>query len=412
MFDALKKRFSTFIGRAEERAVEKAEESIRIPLSETGTLPPKPEEATKAEDTVESQKPGSSEPETIKLEPEPTTPKPEAAELAPPVFKGEPELAESELSKLAVEEKLIPEVSVEEKRYDPKLSVKTKVKTLFSRKVTLTKGDLEAVLNELHLSLMQSDVGVEASDHFIDEIKKKILGEEVDVGRINAVINQALKKILLETLTSGGTPDIISEIKSSEKPYVILFLGVNGTGKTTTMAKFAQTLKDNRISSVFAAGDTFRAGAIEQLEIHSQKLGIKFISHAKGADSAAVIFDAVAHAKARGIDVVLADSAGRMQTNINLMDELGKIVRVNKPNLKVFVGDALTGNDAVEQAKKFDEMAGVDAVILTKMDADAKGGAALSITHAINKPIIYVGMGQSYSDLKPFDAQWFVDQVL
>jgi len=412
MFDALKKRFSTFIGRAEERAVEKAEESIRIPLSETGTLPPEPEEATKAEDTVESQKPGSSEPETIKFEPEPTTPKPEAAELAPPVFKGEPELAESELSKLAIEEKLIPEVSVEEKRYDPKLSVKTKVKTLFSRKVTLTKGDLEAVLNELHLSLMQSDVGVEASDHFIDEIKKKILGEEVDVGRINAVINQALKQILIETLTSGGAPDIISEIKSSEKPYVILFLGVNGTGKTTTMAKFAQTLKDNRISSVFAAGDTFRAGAIEQLEIHSQKLGIKFISHAKGADSAAVIFDAVAHAKARGIDVVLADSAGRMQTNINLMDELGKIVRVNKPNLKVFVGDALTGNDAVEQAKKFDEMAGVDAVILTKMDADAKGGAALSITHAINKPIIYVGMGQSYSDLKPFDAQWFVDQVL
>jgi fused signal recognition particle receptor len=295
---------------------------------------------------------------------------------------------------------------------EPKLSVKTKVKTIFSKDIRLSEDDLEDSLSELHLSLMQSDVGVEAADYFIEDIKSKLVGVEVNVSELHLKILGSLKETLLTTLNAGGSFDVMEKIKKGEKPYVMLFLGVNGTGKTTTIAKFAHTLKENGLSCVLAAGDTFRAGAIEQLEKHAQKLNVKLISHTKGADAAAVIYDAIAHARARGVDVVLADSAGRMQTNVNLMDELKKIVRVNKPSLKVFVGDALTGNDAVEQAKKFNDMVGVDAVMLTKMDADAKGGCALSIAHAIRKPIVFVGMGQSYSDLKPFDPKWFVEQIL
>jgi fused signal recognition particle receptor len=163
---------------------------------------------------------------------------------------------------------------------------------------------------------------------------------------------------------------------------------------------------------VFAAGDTFRAGAIEQLQEHAKRLGVKVVSHQKGADSAAVIFDAVEHAKARGVDVVLADTAGRMQSKANLMDELKKIVRVNKPDMMLFIGDALAGNDAVEQAATFNEAVGFDAAILAKMDADVKGGSALSIVHATKKPIIYVGVGQGYDDLRRFDKEWFIGNLL
>jgi len=308
------------------------------------------------------------------------------------------------------EEKVLEKAA--EAKPEAKLSVATKVKTLFSDTVRLTEGDVEDVLADLHLSLMQADVGVEAADFFVGELKKRLVGVEVSSKGIHEHITGALRAILLETLNAGGRIDVLEEVRKTPKPYVILFLGVNGTGKTTTIAKFASLLKENGLSLVLAAGVTFRAGAIEQLDKHAQKLGVKLISHAKGTDAAAVLFDAIAHARARQVDVVLADSAGRMQTNINLMDELKKIVRVNKPNMKVFVGDSLTGNDAVEQAREFHASVGVDAVILTKMDADAKGGAALSITHAIRKPVILVGMGQSYSDLKPFDPEWFVRQLL
>jgi len=184
---------------------------------------------------------------------------------------------------------------------------------------------------------------------------------------------------------------------------VIVFFGVNGTGKTTTIAKLAYYLMQNGLKVVLASGDTFRAGAIEQLEKHADALGIKVISHQKGADSAAVVYDAVEHARAKNIDVVLADSAGRMQTNVNLMDEMRKIVRVIQPDLKLFVGDALTGNDAVEQARRFNEAVGVDGIILSKLDADAKGGSAISIAYEIKKPILFVGVGQEYTDLKEFD---------
>ena len=196
-----------------------------------------------------------------------------------------------------------------------------------------------------------------------------------------------------------------------EKPFVIVFVGFNGSGKTTTIAKLAHWLKKNGLSVVIAASDTFRAGAIEQLEEHAKRVGVRVIKHDYGADPAAVAYDAIQHAKARGIDVVLVDTAGRNELNRNLMDEMRKIVRVTKPDLVIFVGDALAGNAVVEQARQFNDAVRIDGVILTKLDADARGGAALSISHAIGAPILFVGVGQGYDDLKPFDEKWFVDRI-
>src|SRR5438132_1179389 len=191
-----------------------------------------------------------------------------------------------------------------------------------------------------------------------------------------------------------------------------MFFGDNGTGKTTTIAKLAYHIQKKGLTCVVAAADTFRAGAIEQLEKHAEAIGFKLIKHKAGADPAAVAFDAVEHARARGRDVVLIDTAGRMQTNQNLMDQMKKIKRVAKPNLTLYIGDALAGNDAIEQAKQFHEAVGIDGIILTKIDADAKGGAALSMAKTIGKPIVFVNLGQTYEDIRPFDTKWMVDRLL
>ena len=227
---------------------------------------------------------------------------------------------------------------------------------------------------------------------------------------IAPTIEKALKASLIELLSLESF-DPQQLLTRSDGPLVIAFVGVNGTGKTTTIARLAHWLQGQGRSVVLAAADTFRAGAIEQLEVHANKLGCKFIAHQAGGDPAAVAFDAIAHARAKHRDVVLIDTAGRMQTNTNLMDEMAKIQRVAKPNLIMFVGDALAGNDAVEQARQFHATVGIDAVILTKLDVDAKGGAALSIASAIGRPIAFVGIGQDYDDLMPFDAVWIVERI-
>ena len=196
-----------------------------------------------------------------------------------------------------------------------------------------------------------------------------------------------------------------------KKPVSIMFIGINGTGKTTAIAKIANRLMKNGNTVVLAAGDTFRAGAIEQLTIHSENLGCKIVKHSQDADPAAVAYDAIEHAKAKKKDCILIDTAGRMQTNNNLIDEMKKIVRVAKPDLKIFVGDSLAGNDAVEQARAFDAAVGIDAIILTKIDADSKGGAALSIAHTIGKPIAFVCNGQGYDDIIKFHGDWMLKRL-
>jgi fused signal recognition particle receptor len=190
-----------------------------------------------------------------------------------------------------------------------------------------------------------------------------------------------------------------------------MFVGINGTGKTTTIAKIGHMLMKQGYSIVIAAGDTFRAGAIQQLEKHADKLGVKLIKHEAGSDPASVAYDAIEHARARKRDVVLVDTAGRMQTDTGLMEEMSKIERVAGPSLVIYVGDALAGNDAVNEAMAFNRAVGVDAVVLTKVDADAKGGAALSIRYATGAPVIFVGTGQEYKDLEAFSPGWMVERI-
>ena len=270
---------------------------------------------------------------------------------------------------------------------------------------------LENVLWEMELALMESDVAVEALEEMKAIIKKRLVGLRVENrAAITPTIEKALKASLVELL-SKTTFDPQTLLEKRDGPLVIAFVGVNGTGKTTTIARITDWLQQNGKSVVMAASDTFRAGAIEQLELHANRLGCKFIKHQAGGDPAAVAFDAVEHAKAKHRDIVMIDTAGRMQTNSNLMDEMKKIKRVAKPDLIMFVGDSLAGNDAIDQAKKFHEAVGIDAVVLTKLDVDAKGGAALSISSAIGQPIAFVGIGQEYGDLMPFDAAWIVERI-
>ena len=270
---------------------------------------------------------------------------------------------------------------------------------------------LENVLWEMELALMESDVAVEALEEMKAIIKKRLVGLRVENrAAITPTIEKALKASLVELL-SKTTFDPQTLLEKRDGPLVIAFVGVNGTGKTTTIARITAWLQKNGKSVVIAASDTFRAGAIEQLEVHAERLGCKFIKHQAGGDPAAVAFDAVEHAKAKHRDIVMIDTAGRMQTNSNLMDEMKKIKRVAKPDLIMFVGDSLAGNDAIDQAKKFHEAVGIDAVVLTKLDVDAKGGAALSISSAIGQPIAFVGIGQDYGDIMPFDATWIVERI-
>ena len=261
---------------------------------------------------------------------------------------------------------------------------------------------------QLEIDLLESDVAMEVAEEIKRDIKKKLVGVSRKEARkiVEKAIRDAIYRILKE---SEG--DFFEEIKSKEKPIVIMFVGVNGSGKTTAIAKLAWKLKNMGYSCIIAACDTFRAGAIEQLGKHAENLGIKLIKHDFGSDPAAVAYDAIEHAKARHKDVVLIDTAGRMQTNINLMEEMKKIKRVAKPDMIIFVGDALTGNDAIEQAKKFHEAVGIDGVILTKVDADAKGGAALSIAYTIKKPLYFIGIGQEYDKQIPFKADWMMKKI-
>lgn len=279
--------------------------------------------------------------------------------------------------------------------------------------VEIKEKDIEDALDELELELLEADVALETVEALREKIKEKLVGRKVRIGTNKGkIIEEALKEAILEILTPEKKIDLLEMIKSKEdKPFVIAFVGFNGSGKTTTIAKLAHWLKKNGFSVVIAASDTFRAGAIEQLEEHAKRVGVKVIKHDYGADPAAVAYDAIQHAKARGIDVVLIDTAGRNELNRNLMDEMKKIARVTKPDLVIFVGDSLGGNAVVEQAKQFNEAVRIDGVILTKLDADARGGAALSISHAIGAPILFVGVGQGYEDLRPFDEKWFVERI-
>lgn len=305
------------------------------------------------------------------------------------------------------------EYSDKDKGIKVDLSLMSKLKGIFVNKIKLSESDLKPAIEELRMNLIDSDVAYEVSEKICEKIFNGLKDKEINKNEIEKVVNGEIKKALLKILkTNCMDMKFMDWAKTKTKPIKIVFFGINGTGKTTTIAKFGKFLINNNKSVVFAAGDTFRAGAIEQISVHAERLGIKVIKPEKrGTDAAAIIYDTIEYGKAHYIDFVLADTAGRMQTNKDLMNEMKKIVRVIKPDMKVFVADALTGNDAVEQARDFNESVGIDAVIVAKMDT-AKGGCALSITHTIQKPIIFIGIGQSYEDIREFDAEWFVDELV
>ena len=334
---------------------------------------------------------------------------------------------ETKEEKKEVKEKIIEEPTKKEERYqDETLGEKKKGHFvtnkpkeekksfgLFKKTIKITKEKISDLNEKMRLILLENNVAYETIEKIESELIKQLEGMEIRKKDLEDTLKETLKNILKEILHEDVSFIELVEKKIKErKPLVIAFFGINGSGKTTTIAKIAYLLKKNKFSCVLAASDTFRAAAIQQLEVHAKKLGIKMIKHDYGSDPAAVAFDAIKHAESKGIDVVLIDTAGRMHSNENLMKEMEKIVRVAKPRLKIFVAESITGNDAINQAKKFDETIGIDGVILAKADVDEKGGTALSISHIIKKPIFFLGVGQKYKDLKIFKKKEILDSVL
>ena len=284
----------------------------------------------------------------------------------------------------------------------------------FVHEKTIQEKHVEDILWELEMGLLEADVAMEIASEVIDNVKNNLVGKKIKRSNdITEYTFHALRDAVAEIIDvpSKSMTEMIEDKKAKGEPLVVMFVGINGTGKTTTIGKLANFYLKKGYTPVIAASDTFRAGAIEQVTYHADNVGVKIIKHKKGSDPAAVAFDAVEHAKAQNKELVLIDTAGRMQTNTNLMDEMKKIKRVSKPDLVIFVGDALTGNDATEQAKKFNDAIDIDGVILTKADADSKGGASLSIGFVIKKPIMFLGMGQGYDDIMEYDAEWMLNQL-
>ena len=276
-------------------------------------------------------------------------------------------------------------------------------------KVKISEKEFDIYAEELELLLLENNVAMEVAEKIIVELKDRIVGREFLKKEVESEIRDFLREIIEEILVEPY--DFAEKVRANEKPYVILFCGINGTGKTTTIAKVTEYLKGKNLSCVLAAGDTFRAASIEQIKTHGEKLGVKVVAHEYGSDPASVGFDAISYAKKNKIDCVLIDTAGRMHTAKNLLKEMEKIVKVCKPNLKIFVGESITGNDILEQVRSFDWAIGIDGIVLSKADIDEKGGTALSVGYVTKKPILYLGTGQEYDKFEPFDRNKFIERL-
>ncbi len=313
-----------------------------------------------------------------------------------------PEEKEPVIEEKVIEKKEIKEEETKEKpKEEEKKGFFGKVKQSLTTK-TISADKFETLFWELEMALLENNVSVEVIEKIKEDLKEELVEKPLprDVPK---KIEETLKNTLNEILTFDKI-DILGKAKE-KKPLIIAFFGINGSGKTTSIAKLANYFKENNLSVVLAACDTFRAAAIQQLEEHANKLEVKMIKHDYGSDAAAVAFDAVKYAEKNNVNVVLIDTAGRLHSNTNLMQELEKIIRITDPDLKIFVGESITGNDCIEQAKKFNELVEMDGAILTKADVDEKGGAPLSIAYTIKKPILFLGMGQEYKDLEEFDKE-------
>ena len=296
--------------------------------------------------------------------------------------------------------------------------LKSGLKGLVTKVTTseLKAENIHPILSNFKMNLVENDVAFPVAERICDEMEKRL--DRVQVKRLEdrkKIVENNLREVLLEIMLTNNKIDFwktAEEKRRKGEPFTIAFVGINGTGKTTTIAKICHLLNKKGYSAVIACSDTYRAGSIEQMEEHARRLGIKMIKHNYGADPAAVAYDTISHAKAHSINVVLIDTAGRMQTNKNLMNELAKIKRVVDPDLTILTVDSLIGNDAVMQAEEFNKSVGIDATILTKVDADVKGGSALSVTYVTQKPILFIGTGQRYDDIQEFNPEKFVQMIL
>ena len=267
------------------------------------------------------------------------------------------------------------------------------------------------LLEEIESQLLSADIGIDATDQIIDNLKKQLGRKQLaDPKQFMAALRQELTDIL-------GPIDVPLIIQSESKPFVILMVGVNGVGKTTSIGKLAKLYQSQGLNVMLAAGDTFRAAAVEQLQVWGERNSVPVVAQATGADSASVIFDAYQSAKAKNVDVLIADTAGRLHTKDNLMNELEKIVRVLKkqderlPDEVLLVLDATTGQNAVNQAESFHKTTTLSGIALTKLDGTAKGGVVFALAKKLSLPIRFIGVGEKIDDLRPFNAKDYVDAL-
>lgn len=326
-----------------------------------------------------------------------------AEERRPPAPSPEPEPDFARLEKRAASEK---------RAMAPKMGLGTAIKSFFSNEITIGESEVSDLLEELELSLLEADVAYDVSLAVSSQLKAQLVGMRVPKGELERRTRETVGRVLESVMDSDRKFEFVPRIKSLPRPVKVLFVGPNGAGKTTTMAKVARMLLDSGLTVVFSASDTFRAAAIEQTEVHAGRLGVKAIKSKYGADPASVAFDAVNFARANGVDVVLIDSAGRQDTNANLLSELVKINRVARPDLKIYVGESIGGNAVIDQIRSFNQAIGMDGAILTKIDCDAKGGTAISIAKSTGIPVLFLGVGQGYNDLVPFDPKKIAREIM
>ena len=375
MFDGLKEKLDSFTDEAEEDVDEEALEAAEAETEEAAA--PDAEDVPAEADTAAADSDDAQEADA-------------GAEDAPAPATAEPAADDAEEGRGLTE----------------------RAKLFATGKTVIDEEDLQSHLDDLEFALLGSDVELQAAREILDGVEENLVGEtRRRLESTGNLVQDALREALYDVI-SVGQFDFDGRVQEADKPFVIIFTGVNGVGKTTTIAKMAQYFEERGLSTVLANGDTFRAGANEQLEQHAENLDKKVISHEKGSDPAAVIYDAVEYADANEVDVVLGDTAGRLHTKDGLMDQLAKIDRVIEPDMTLFVDNAVAGQDAVTRAREFDDVSDIDGTVLTKADADSQGGAAISIAHVTGKPILFLGTGQEYDDLERFDPERIVDQLL
>ncbi len=427
MFNFLKDKLKSVLSKFTKKVEEEAPEEKVTVEKEIAVAPPKKAEKPEVKPKEEKK------PEKVEKKPEV---KPEAKIEKPAVEKKPAEVKKPEVKKeevkveapkveapVKVEEKVeeksffakIKETFVKKEEVEIKPEVKVEVpeveekkgffqritETITTKKISAEKFD--ELFWDLELALLENNVAVEVIEKIKSDLKSQLVDKPIPRGKVEERIAESLHQSIEDLFSVPGI-DLLMRAKQ-KKPFVICFVGVNGSGKTTSIAKVTKYLQSNGLSVVMAAADTFRAAAIDQLQLHADKLGVKLIRQDYGSDPAAVAFDAIKHAEAKKNDVVLIDTAGRLHSNVNLMDEMKKIMRIAKPDLKIFVGESITGNDCVEQAKQFNDAVGIDGIILAKADVDEKGGAAISVSYVTQKPILFLGVGQEYEDLQQFDKE-------